>query len=154
MVEGLIVYKLGNKSQTILAGVHADLAKVVRRAIELTTQDFAVGEGLRTVARQKQLVASGKSKTMNSRHLTGHAVDLWAWDFGIDWAFDKYAPIALAMAQAAKELNIPIVWGACWDDITGMDANQLTQSIESYKQRVAHPLIDCPHFQLPRTEYP
>ena len=55
-----------------LAGVHPDLVRVVRRAAEGGVA-FRVEEGLRTVKRQKQLVAAGASQTMNSRHITGHA---------------------------------------------------------------------------------
>jgi len=69
---------LSQRSRDKLAGVHPDLVRVVERAIELTEIDFVVTEGLRTVERQKQLVAAGASATMNSRHITGHAVDVAA----------------------------------------------------------------------------
>ena len=77
-------YKLGNTSQQRLVGVHPNLVKVVQRAIEITAQDFAVNEGLRTLERQRRLVASGASQTLNSKHLKqadgfGHAVDLVPW---------------------------------------------------------------------------
>ena len=81
-------FVLGSKSLARLNGVHPDLVKVVKAAIKLSEVDFTVLEGLRTLTRQKQLFAAGATKTLNSRHLTGHAVDLGAliggtvrWDF-------------------------------------------------------------------------
>ena len=49
---------------------------VVKRAIQITRTDFTVIEGVRTKERQKELLYKGVSKTMNSRHITGHAVDI------------------------------------------------------------------------------
>ena len=69
------MFQLSEKSISKLAGVHPDLVKVIKRAIEITPVDFTVIEGLRTKERQAYLLKSGKSKTMRSRHLTGHAVD-------------------------------------------------------------------------------
>jgi len=74
-----MTFKLGKKSRERLIGVHPDLIRVVERAIELTDVDFTVLEGIRSKSRQEKLVASGASQTMNSRHLTGHAVDLVLW---------------------------------------------------------------------------
>ena len=105
-------FKLGEKSLKTLEGVDERLVKVVKRAIELTDTDFTVGEGLRTKERQAKLFAEGKSKTLNSKHLTGDAVDLWAFKDGtVTWdkvAYDNLAPF---VKQAAKELGIEIRWG-------------------------------------------
>lgn len=123
---------LSPRSVQRLAGVHADLVRVVARAAELTTVDFIVTEGKRTQARQKQLVAAGASKTMRSRHLTGHAVDLAATVGGqVRWDWPLYHKLAEAMKQAAAELKVPIEWGGDW---------------KSFK--------DGPHFQLPWKSYP
>ena len=95
------MYKLGPRSQSRLKGVHPDLVKVVERAIEITTVDFTVLEGLRDPARQKTLMESGASQTLNSRHITGHAVDLGAWvDNQVDWSWPLYHKIAAAMKEA------------------------------------------------------
>lgn len=123
------MYTLGNKSRSKLQGVHPDLVAVVERAIQFTEQDFTVLEGLRSIDRQKELVATGKSKTMNSRHLTGHAVDLAPWPISWDW--EKFYPIADAMKDAAQELDIEIEWGGDWKSFP-----------------------DGPHFQLSWREYP
>ncbi|EGG93488.1 endolysin [gamma proteobacterium IMCC1989] len=125
-------YTLGKRSRQRLEGVHPDLVRIVERAIEITDVDFMVLEGLRTVERQEELFSSGASRTMNSRHLTGHAVDLGAYvASSVRWDWPLYHKIADAMKQAANELNIPIQWGGDWS---------------SFK--------DGPHFQLPHSDYP
>ena len=126
------MYVLSKKSLDRLAGVHPDLVRIVKRAIEITTVDFAVLEGVRSKARQEQLVKAGASQTMNSRHLTGHAVDLGAYVSGsVRWDWPLYYKIADAVKQAAAELGVPIEWGGDW---------------RTFK--------DGPHFQLPHKEYP
>ncbi|MCV5473136.1 M15 family metallopeptidase, partial [Escherichia coli] len=72
-------FRFSCRSEKNLEGVRPQLVAVVRRALELTEVDFGITEGLRTKERQKQLVAEGKSQTMNSRHLTGDAVDVVAY---------------------------------------------------------------------------
>lgn len=133
-------YSLGKRSKERLRGVKPSLVKVVQRAIEITEQDFTVIEGLRTQTRQRELVRQGKSQTMNSRHLTGDAVDLGAWENGhISWKVggkkQRYQKIAKAMFQAAEELGVNIRWGGNWD---GDD----TQRDERFR--------DLVHFELPR----
>jgi len=104
-----------------LQGVHRDLVRVVERARQAVP--FIVTEGLRSRERQAQLVAIGASRTMNSRHLTGHAVDLADWlDDGdgaveqgeIRWDWPLYEQIGAAVKAAAKELGVPIIWGGDW----------------------------------------
>ena len=124
-----MAYVLGSKSKKKLKGVHPDLVAVVERAIEISEQDFSVIEGMRSVKRQKQLLADGKSTTMNSRHLTGHAVDLAPYPMSWDWKY--FYPIADAMKQAAEELDVKIVWGGDWKSFP-----------------------DGPHFQLDWGAYP
>jgi len=126
------MYKLGPRSVARLKGVHEDLVKVVERAIQITTVDFTVLEGLRDPIRQKKLVEAGASQTLNSRHITGHAVDLGAWvDEEVRWDWPLYHKIAAAMKEAAKELDVAIVWGGDW---------------RTFK--------DGPHFELDRRKYP
>ena len=126
------MFTLGHRSKQRLKGVHPDLVKVVECAIQLTTVDFAVLEGLRTPERQKALVEAGASQTLNSRHLTGHAVDLGAWvGDEVRWDWPLYHKIAAAMKDAAKQVDVPIEWGGDW---------------RNFK--------DGPHFQLPRKTYP
>ena len=103
------MYKLGARSRQRLKGVHEDLVKVVERAIEITTVDFTVLEGLRTPERQKVLMEAGASQTLNSRHITGHAVDLGAWvEDEVRWDWPLYHKIAAAMKEASKQLDVPV----------------------------------------------
>ena len=127
-----MAFKLSKRSTEKLSGVNPELVKVVQRAIEITSIDFAVIEGVRTVERQQVLFAQGASKTMKSRHITGHAVDLAAYiDGGICWDWPLYDKLAEAMKDAARELQVPIEWGGDWT---------------TFK--------DGPHFQLSRSGFP
>lgn len=121
-----MTYELSKRSRDRLSGVHPNLVAVVTRAIQLTTQDFSVTCGVRTLAEQKELYAQGRTKpgnivtwTLNSRHLPaadglGRAVDLAPYP--IDWNdLSKFDAIAKSMFAASKELGIPIRWGADWD---------------------------------------
>jgi peptidoglycan L-alanyl-D-glutamate endopeptidase CwlK len=128
----MIQHRFGLRSQGNLIGVHPALVEVTMRALQLSTVDFAITEGLRSMARQQELFKQNKSKTLASRHLTGHAVDVAAMPDGkLSWAWDYYEQIAIAFKQASKELNIPIEWGGDW---------------VSFR--------DGPHFQLPYATYP
>lgn len=105
-------FKWGIRSLQRLSGVHPDLVAVCNRALEISEVDIVVLEGLRSRERQKELVAKGASKTMNSRHLTGHAVDLAPWP--ISWEREDFIPIVEAMSKAAEELGVAIVHGHDW----------------------------------------
>ncbi len=84
-------FKFSSRSEKNLQGVNPDLVKVTRRALEISEVDFGITEGLRSRYRQKQLVATGKSQTMNSRHLTGHAVDVVAYiGSQVSWEWPLY----------------------------------------------------------------
>lgn len=121
-----MTYQLGRESLARLEGVHPDLVRVVKRAITLTGQDFKVLEGVRSVERQKELYAKGRTTpgpkvtwTMQSKHLKqgdgfGHAVDLVPYP--LDWnSLVKFDAIAKAMFEAAKLEGVSIRWGADWD---------------------------------------
>lgn len=123
---------LNERSEKNLVGVHPDLVRVVRKAALLIEGiGFIVTEGLRTQQRQEQLVKAGASKTMNSRHLTGHAVDLAATVEGeVRWDWPLYRKLADVMKEAAKQEKVQITWGGDW----------LT-------------FRDGPHFELPRGKF-
>ena len=122
-------YKLGTRSMQSLSGVHPDMVAVVKLAITITEVDFTVIEGIRNINRQRELLKAGKSTTMNSRHITGHAVDMVPWP--VDWEdLERFETMSEAMKEAAEELNIPIVWGGDWKSF-----------------------YDAPHFELDRKKY-
>lgn len=127
-----MAYSFGERSRSRLKGVHPDLVKVMNRAIELTPVDFTIIEGVRSAARQQQLVAQGASKTMRSRHITGHAVDIAPVINGeVRWDWPLFHKLAPAVKQAAKEVGVPVEWGGDW---------------LRFK--------DGPHWQLPWKQYP
>ena len=123
---------LDDRSRKRLEGVHPDLVAVVLGTAQITEVDFIVTEGLRTKERQEQLVRAGASKTLKSRHLTGHAVDLAAKVGNeVRWDWPLYHKLASAMKDSAATLGIEIEWGGDWKSFP-----------------------DGPHFQLPWAIYP
>lgn len=125
-------FKFSQRSLRNLNGVHPDLVRVITRALEVSTVDFVVTEGLRTLDRQKVLFAAGATKTLKSRHLTGHAVDVAPWVAGqLRWDWPLFHQIANAVKTASVELGIAITWGGDW---------------RSFK--------DGPHFELTHKDYP
>jgi hypothetical protein len=150
-----MAFALSQRSLDNLVGVQPALVAVVKRAIELTKVDFGVIEGVRTQARQQELVNSGASQTMNSRHLTGHAVDLMAYvGTRASWELNLYDDIADAVKAAAIELNTPIKWGGAWtvQDIRkwhGTMQSAMNSYIDERRKQGRRPFIDGPHFELP-----
>ena len=127
-----MAFRFGARSKERLKGVHPDLVAVMNRALQISPMDCTFVEGLRTEARQKQLVAAGASMTMRSRHLTGHAVDIAPWVGGtVRWDWPLFHKLAVAVKSAAVELSVPIEWGGDW---------------RNFK--------DGPHWQLPWKHYP
>ena len=124
--------KLSERDWKRLVGVHPDLVTVVQGAAQVTEVDFIITEGLRTKERQEQLVRAGASRTLKSRHLTGHAIDLAA-KVGdeVRWDWPLYHKLADAMKKAAAVYDIEIEWGGDWKTFP-----------------------DGPHFQLPWATYP
>jgi peptidoglycan L-alanyl-D-glutamate endopeptidase CwlK len=123
-----------------LQGIHPDLRAVLDSTLQNSPLDFVITEGLRTVARQRELLRIGASTTMNSRHLTGHAVDLYAWvDLNVDGKVEfaemsnprLLKQISDAIKAVALAKDVPIVWGGDW---------------RTFK--------DMPHFELDRRKYP
>jgi peptidoglycan LD-endopeptidase CwlK len=151
-------WQLEARSRERLIGVHSDLVLVVQRAIAWTECDFRVTEGLRTPERQAQLVAAGKSQTQNSRHLTGHAVDVAAVVQGrVSWDWHWYFLIADAFRRAANDLDVPIIWGGAWRrNLNGQASPQKLQA--AYRAECSKagrvPFLDGPHFELDRRRYP
>jgi peptidoglycan LD-endopeptidase CwlK len=123
---------LGARSLSRLQGVHPDLVRVVKRAAELSDLDFTVLEGLRTLERQQQLFKNRATRTMNSRHLTGHAVDLAPLlDGTVSWDWPLYHRLAKIVKTAGAVEGVPLVWGGDW---------------RTFK--------DGPHWELPWKSYP
>lgn len=146
-------YSLSELSLSRLEGVNPNLVKVVKRAIEISGVDFRVSEGLRTKERQAELVRKGASQTMNSRHLTGDAVDLVAIvDGQVSWDFNYYYTIAKAVAQASNELGVLVRWGGAWTVITNKDGTpqDWVKAYKTERKRLGKKeFLDGVHFELP-----
>ena len=154
-----MAYILSSKSLDKLEGVNEDLVKVVKRAIELTKIDFGVIQGMRTLEQQKELVASGASQTLKSKHLEGKAVDLMAYVNGrACWELNVYDDIADAIRDAAIQVGVPICWGAAWGtpqakypmDIRkweGTMEEAMNAYIDLRRSQSRRPFLDGPHFE-------
>lgn len=138
-------YQFGLRSRQRLSGVNPDLVAVMKKAISISTQDFSIIEGIRSVERQRQLYKSGKSQTMNSRHITGDAIDLVPYP--VSWEFEDFYPIADAVIQACKDLDIAVRWGGNWKvkDLREWDGTA-EELVDAYDGE----FYDLPHFEIPR----
>ena len=126
------MFFFGPKRKERLNGVHPDLVRVIEEAIKGSPYDFSITQGLRTLEQQQALFNAGKSQTMRSRHLSGHAVDIAVIDNGtVTWDFDKYKVVADHIKDVAKLNDVPINWGGDW---------------VTFK--------DGPHFELNKNVYP
>lgn len=132
------MFILSDRDEERLKGVHHDLLRVVWRAAVMSDTEFMVLEGLRTIERQKRLLAQGATTTLKSRHLTGHAVDLAPMidldgdgRMDVSWAWPHYHELAKIVKAAAAHEGVPVEWGGDW---------------KKFK--------DGPHWQLPWTKYP
>jgi peptidoglycan L-alanyl-D-glutamate endopeptidase CwlK len=135
-----MTFQLSTRDRERLVGVHPDLVLIVSVAAQLykPAGRFIVVEGLRTLERQRELFQSGKSQTMKSRHLTGHAVDLAPMvdidndgDLDLTWEHKHFYPIVDAMRASVAAAGKPIEWGGDWKSF-----------------------VDLPHWQLSRSKYP
>ena len=134
----LASFYLSGRDLQRLIGVHPDLVRVVERAATLAPAPFMVLEGLRALARHRQYFRAGKTRTMRSRHLTGHAVDLAPLidtdgdgDREVSWDWADFRPLARAVKLAAEQVGVPVEWGGDWKGFP-----------------------DGPHWQLPWEVYP
>jgi peptidoglycan L-alanyl-D-glutamate endopeptidase CwlK len=150
-----MTFKLSTRSEAKLEGLDPRLVAVVKAAIHQTKIDFGVICGMRTMEEQKALVASGASQTMKSKHLQGYAVDLMAYiGSRASWELNLYDDIADAMAEAAREVDVPIRWGAAWtiSNIAQFHGGTMEDAMNSYiderRTQGRRPFIDGPHFEL------
>ena len=148
------MFRLSTRSMSRLEGINADLITLVTEAIKLTKVDFGVTCGMRTVEEQEKLVASGASQTMKSKHLEGRAVDLVAYvGSSVTWQLNMYDDLADSMAKAAKDLGVPLKWGAAWTvgDISkyeGTMEDAMNEYIDLRRSQGRRPFIDAPHFEM------
>lgn len=155
-LPALTRFTFGAKSRKELEGVDPRLVECATIALKyFTTVDFRVFDGLRTVEEQREYVRRGTSKTMNSKHLEGKALDLVPIIGGVlKWDWDGCAAIAFAMDQAATYMGIAdkIVWGGAWDRTLaeyGGTAEAYLEQVAAYRHRKLGPdFVDGPHFEI------
>lgn len=149
-------FKLSKRSLTKLEGVDERLVAIVKYAITETSVDFGVIEGVRSIQRQRELVAKGASQTMSSKHIPGEAVDLMAYvgrPARASWELNLYDEIADAMKKAAEVVDAPLRWGCAWHitDIrawNGTMEEAMNDYIDLRRSQGRRPFLDGPHFEL------
>ncbi len=154
-------FRFGKRSEANLSDPRLDprLVAACRRALEITEVDFMVFEGLRTKETQAEYVRTGVSKNMNSRHLTGHAVDLVPYVAGEPrWEWEPIYHVAEAMRMAWRELypTDPIRWGGCWCIVNSAESRHFP--MQRLQERYIHDRLnsvppkkvwlDGPHFEV------
>ena len=111
---------LNQRSQDRLKGVNAELVRCITKSVEKADKlgmNVQISEGLRTLERQKELVAKGASKTMKSRHIIGQAVDVLIYkadNKSLDWDIKTFSKFNQIVQETAKEMGIKITWGGSW----------------------------------------
>lgn len=155
----MLEFSLNQTSLDELDGLHPELVSIVKRAIQLSPQMFSVHDGIRTTAEQQRLVAIGSSQTMDSRHISGHAVDLVPFVNGkLRWEWPPIYLIADAVRSAARELGTPLRWGGAWDiDFTQSKESPedlVAQYIARRRKKGLRFFIDGPHYELPSAVFP
>ncbi len=149
-----MAFKLSKRSLARLEGVDERMVRVVKTAISVSTIDFGVIQGLRTIEEQRELVAKGASQTMKSKHIDGLAVDLMAYVGSRgSWELTLYDNLADAMKIAAEEEDVQVRWGAAWhiNDIREFDGTMqdaMNEYIDLRRSQGRRPFIDGPHFEL------
>lgn len=112
---GSDMWKLSSRSLDSLKGVRPELSIIVGIALVESPYDFVVTEGVRTKERQEILVNTGKSRTMNSKHLTGDAIDIAVIvDGDVTWDMRYYEPVAKTFLDIADRLGFNLEWGGNW----------------------------------------
>lgn len=153
-----MTYFLGSGSRSELVRVRPDLVRVVERAIQITSQDFTVHDGLRSIKEQREYVRRGVSKTMDSLHLPqsdgySYAVDLVPYINGrLRWEWPPIYHIAAAVRQASIEVGLSLRWGGVWDrslhDLDGTP-DGMEAAVREYTARHPGPdFIDGPHYEI------
>lgn len=116
-------------SVAMLGTCHPDLQRIFYEVVLF--HDCTIIEGTRAIERQKQLFASGKTKTMASKHINTPSLAVDAAPFiygrGIPWPDKKLAGntytkdlcqfylFAGIVLDRADSLGVKLRWGGDWD---------------------------------------
>lgn len=108
-------YVFSSRSTQNLQGLKPELPVLATCALQHTTVDFVVIDGMRTAAEHKNNVAAGRSWIKRSKHQDGAAIDIAALKGGkVTYNPAPYYQIAEAFYYCSDGLKIPIIWGGEW----------------------------------------
>lgn len=146
-------FVFGERSRSELQGVRAELVRVCELALSRTPVDFGVHDGLRTLEQQREYVRTGVSRTMDSAHLHGQAVDLVPYINGrLRWEWPPIYLIAETVRDAALELGVELRWGGCWDRVLTQEPDDPETLVIEYgnrrRQAGRAAFLDGPHYEL------
>lgn len=154
-------FRLGARSRRELTGVHPSLVRVVEQAIQWTSADFTVFDGIRTAKEQNELYRRGASQidgySRKGKHQVqadgyGHAVDLVPWIGGQPvWDWDAIYEIADAVVMAARALDVPLRWGGCWchvNPLSGSPEHWVAAYVKRKREQGRRAFNDGPHWEL------
>lgn len=159
-------FRFGATSNERLSGVHPLLKLLCVEALHHSEIDFGITEGLRTTERQQELYAAGKTKTLNSRHLLGCAVDVAAYRDGkIGWTLELYDSVArafqMALTRSDWRPNFRTRWGGAWHigDLAtqpvGRTPHEMRLEYEQLRRSQGRtPFVDAVHFEIFVRELP
>jgi hypothetical protein len=123
--------RFGTRSKRRLKGVDTKLVNVLNEVVK--HYDITVLEGLRSVERQKDLMAKGASKTMKSKHIDGKAVDIAPYPIP-DWAdTNQFVYMAGRVMQEADRLGVDVRWGGNWDRDNTVITDQKFQDLVHFE---------------------
>jgi len=109
--------KLSAESAQNLATCHKDLIELFVFVSGLF--DCKVLEGKRSIQRQQELYADGKSRTMRSKHLTQPSLAVDVLPYPVDYDdIERMHMFAGFVKGAAARVGVDILWGGDWDDDT------------------------------------
>lgn len=151
----MVKFQLSSRSRARLEDVKPPLVHVVLRALQLSSVDFGIQQGKRSLDEQQKLFDEDKTQTMKSKHLTGDAVDVIAY-VGGKYTYEPvslYVTIAQAFKEAAGELNTKIRWGGAWNtpdfgNYYGSAQDATDEYVALRRAAGGKPFLDYVHFEL------
>lgn len=152
------MFYYGAQSRKVLDEVTPRLRVIMYAALAVSIVDVSAFEGLRTMERQRKLVAQGVSQTLRSKHLPQADGLAWAVDMvpyvrgELKWDEHACDAFAEAVHWAANEYDLDITWGGAWGrslrDYTSAAAAKWAY-YEECSRKGKTPFYDGAHFELP-----
>lgn len=154
-------FVFGSKSRSEMKGMHPSLIAVLNRSIQITRQDFCVFDGRRSAHEQNSLYQRGLSQLDGYNRISKHqvqsdgyvhAADLVPWIDGDPvWDWPAIYVIAEAVVAAARELDVQLRWGGCWqhvNNLKGDPENWVAAYVKRKRDAGKRAFNDGPHWEL------